>query len=199
MAESHRDRDVEHFNRWAATYEDSRKQGIFFDRIQRAVLELAQNNSPKTILDVGCGTGRLLRKAKEQWPDVQVFGVDPAEAMITQATRLLPSGKFYVAMAESLPLPDQSVDLAFSTMSYHHWANQDRAVKEIARVLRPNGRFLLADIVMPRGLSFIFRHTKMNNRKRIRETFEAAGLTVQVQQRRLAMIVITVGKKSSGD
>lgn len=82
MAENHRGRDVEHFNCWAATYEDSRKQGIFFDRIQRAVLELTQNDSQKTILDVGCGTGRLLRKAKEQWPDIQVFGVDPAEAMI---------------------------------------------------------------------------------------------------------------------
>lgn len=77
--------DVQDFNRRAATYEDSPRQDIIFDRVQRAVLELAQNeDEPKTVLDVGCGTGRLLRKTQEKWPNARLIGVDPAEGMITK-------------------------------------------------------------------------------------------------------------------
>jgi ubiquinone/menaquinone biosynthesis C-methylase UbiE len=187
--------EIREFNLRAASYENSRKQSIIFDRVQKAVLELTEKDEPKAILDIGCGTGRLLRKAQQRWPEAEIIGVDPAENMIEQAKQLFPQGKFYVAMAESLPLPDKSVDIAFSTLSYHHWLNQDQAVAEINRVLRSDGKFLLADIVMPRGLSFILRHTKRNNKKRIQQTFAKAGLNVELQQRRLLLVVITVRKK----
>ncbi len=80
-----------------------------------------------------------------------MIGVDAAEKMIEQATQLFPEAEFHVAMAEALPLPDASVDLAFSTLSFHHWANQAKGISEVARVLRPQGRFLLADITIPLG------------------------------------------------
>ena len=195
MATDQKRTDVEAFNLRAETYEDSHKQSIIFDRVQKAVLELAKDAKPQTILDVGCGTGRLLRKTQTFWPNAQLIGVDPAEAMITQAMRLFPKGKFYVAMAESLPLPDQSVDVVFSTLSYHHWADQDKGVNQIARILRSGGKFILADIVMPMGLTWIFRHAKRNSKKKIRETFSMAGLKVTLQQRRLSLVVITAGEK----
>ena len=96
----------------------------FLTGFREEFLKLAKTPNPQVILDVGCGTGRLLRKAKQQWPDAHLVGVDAAEKMIQQATELFPEAEFHVAMAEALPLPDASVDLAFSTMSFHHWANQ---------------------------------------------------------------------------
>jgi len=193
--------DVQDFNRRAATYEDSKRQSYIFDRVQRVVLNLAKTQShPNAILDVGCGTGRLLRKAKELWPDARLVGVDAADKMIEQAKQLFPQAEFHVAMAESLPLPDASVDLAFSTLSFHHWINQAKGVSEIARVLRPQGRFLLADIMPPFGLSFFSRHFKRNNPKRTREMFVEAGLNVELQQRQWRwsrVLVVTVGRKSS--
>ena len=175
--------DVEHFNRRAATYETASSQGYFFDRVQRRVLKLAKDqSSPEVIMDVGCGTGRLLRKAKQQWPNARLVGVDAAEKMIQQATQLFPEAEFHVAMAEALPLPDASVDLAFSTLSFHHWANQAKGISEIARVLRPQGRFLLADIVIPRWLSLFVQHFRFNSPAKIREMFTQAELTVELQQ-----------------
>ena len=107
MATNQKKADVEDFDRRSATYENARRQGYIFDRVQRIVLDLAKNGKkPEGILDVGCGTGRLLRKAKELWPDARLIGVDPAEGMIRQATQLLSDAEFHVAMAESLPLPD---------------------------------------------------------------------------------------------
>jgi len=191
--------DIKHFNRRAATYETSRSQSYFFDRVQRMVLNLVQNGSnPETILDVGCGTGRLLRKAKKRWPNVRLIGVDAAEKMIEQATQLFPQAEFHVAMAETLPLPDTSVDLAFSTLSFHHWSNQAKGISEIARVLRPQGRFLLADITIPFWLSLFVKRFKRKGPTRIREMFVEAGLTVELQQRPWRwswVMLVTVGRK----
>jgi len=175
--------DVEHFNKRAASYENASSQGYFFDRVHRRVLNLARDQTnPEVIMDVGCGTGRLLRKARHQYPNARLVGVDAAEKMIQQAATLLPEAEFHVAMAEALPLPDTSVDLAFSTFSFHHWADQAKGISEVARVLRPKGRLLLADIVIPRWLSLFVRHFRYNSPSRIHEMFTQAGLTVELQQ-----------------
>ena len=163
MVAKQENKDVQEFNRRSLTCEDSWEQWFFFDRLHKAVLDLVGNQAnPKNIVDVGCGTGRLLRKAKERWPEAQLIGVDPAEGMVERARSMMPSATFYVSMAESLPLPDASVDLAFSTMSYHHWGDHVEGVCEMARVLRPKGRLFLADIWPPMGLaksSVIFNRT----------------------------------------
>ncbi len=191
--------DVEHFNRRAATYETACSQGYFFDRVQRRVLKVAkEKSSPEVILDVGCGTGRLLRKAKQQWPNARLVGVDAADKMVQRATQLFPEAEFHVAMAEALPLPDASVDLAFSTLSFHHWTNQAKGISEIARVLRSQGMFLLADITIPRWLLLFVKHFRYNSPTKIREMFAQAGLTVELQQqpwRWSRVLLVTVGLK----
>ena len=151
---------------------------------------------PNTVLDVGCGTGRLLRKARKYWPEAQLIGVDPADGMIENARRLTPDAKFYVSQAESLPLPDESVNLAFSTASFHHWQDQEKGLREIKRVLQIGGLFFLADFWLPLGLSKIIRHFQTNNPSAIRETFRRAGFRVQ-DQRKLWTLwqVVTVGER----
>ncbi len=147
---------------------------------------------------MGCGAGRLLRKAKQQWSNAKFVGVDAAKKMIDQATQLFPEAEFHVAMAESLPLPDASVDLAFSTLSFHHWADQAKGISEVARVLRPQGIFLLADIVIPRWMSVFVRNFRYNSPTDVRDMFTQAGLTVELQQqswRWLRVLLVTVGAK----
>ena len=188
--------DIQDFNRRSFTYENSLEQWFFFDRIQKAVLNMVEKEYiPEVVLDVGCGTGRLLRKVKERWPTAQLIGVDAAAGMINKARQLMPYATFYVSKAESLPLPDDSVDLALSTASFHHWQDKEKALREIKRVLRLGGRFYLGDIWPPFGLSRFTSHFRSDNPVRIRETFAHAGLHVKDQRRRLTLwLLITVGE-----
>jgi ubiquinone/menaquinone biosynthesis C-methylase UbiE len=195
MAEKKSD-DVEYFNRRSLTYETSLSQWFFFDRIQKAVLKMVEKEyTPEVVLDVGCGTGRLLRKVRERWPMARLIGVDAAAGMIDKARRLMPYAMFYVSKAESLPLPDASVDLVFSTASFHHWQDKEKALREIRRVSRPGARFFLADIWPPLGLSRFNRHFQSNDPARTRKTFANAGLQVKQQRRLLRLwLLITIGE-----
>jgi ubiquinone/menaquinone biosynthesis C-methylase UbiE len=198
MSTKQRKKDVERFDQWAGTYEDSYLQRTFFEQIHQAVLALASGiiQQPASILDVGCGTGKLLRGVASHWPEAQLIGVDPANNMIEVAKHLTPNATFFTAMAETLPLQDSSVDLALSTTSFHHWQNQAAGLREITRVLRPGGYFILVDISFPGWLTQILRMKRFHSPAQMQTLFTQTGLHVQTQQtlaprRWLA----TVGKK----
>jgi ubiquinone/menaquinone biosynthesis C-methylase UbiE len=191
--------DVRRFERWAATYERSRVQR-YLDRLHRAVLDLAWGgpgrDPPGAVLDVGCGTGRLLRAAGARWPAARLAGVDPAAAMVEGARRLTPAADLRVAAAEALPLSDGSADLAVSTVSYHHWADRAAGLREVARVLRPGGRFALADVAPPDWLAWLSRRYGACSPAAVRRAFAGAGLAVQAQRRTLGgVVLVTVGTK----
>jgi ubiquinone/menaquinone biosynthesis C-methylase UbiE len=183
----------------SATYENSWMQRWLFDRVHKAVLQLAAQAldvEPSVVLDVGCGTGRLLRVVGTYWPDAQLIGVDPAEGMVAVARRLNPDATFHVGMAEALPLPDYSIDLAFSTLSFHHWQDHAAGICEIARVLRPGGYFILADLLVPRWIAWLIHHATHLSWERQRELFSAAGLKVEAQTPLFSRsICATIGKR----
>jgi ubiquinone/menaquinone biosynthesis C-methylase UbiE len=198
MATKHREKDIERFDQWSNTYENSWMQRALFDQTHQAALALAARivHQPECVLDVGCGTGRLLRRAYRYWPEAQLIGVDPAQGMIEKAKLLTPNATFFTAMAESLPLQDNSVDLAMSTTSFHHWQDQAAGIREITRVLRPGGYFMLVDASFPDWLVGVFHLKRFHSPSQMRTLFTQAGLQVQAQQtlawrRWLA----TVGKK----
>jgi len=183
-------RDVEHFSRWADTYEHSRIQR-YIDRIHDAMLEAvaSERGAPESVLDVGCGTGRLLRNVRRRWPSARLVGVDPADGMIAVARRLAPNVDFRVAPAESLPVADASIDLAFSAVSFHHWTDQLRGLREVARTLRPGGRLCLADIRMPGWVSKLLR-SKAQSAHRMRRLIDQAGLELQAQRMIYARVIL---------
>jgi ubiquinone/menaquinone biosynthesis C-methylase UbiE len=191
--------NVQSFERRSSTYEDSLFQGLFFDRIHRIALNsIPAEINPESIMDIGCGTGRLLRKAAIRWPTARLIGVDPAEGMVKEARRLTIGAQFYVSSAESLPLPDESVDLVMSTVSFHHWRDQVQALKQVARVLHPGGIFVLADILWPYGLQKIIRHGRLVNSTILSEMFALSGLNIQLQRRRMSrFLLVTIGKREN--
>lgn len=193
--------DGDRFDRWSRTYEDSWLQSLFFDRVHHAVLALiASDTKPESILDVGCGTGRLLRKAGVRWPGVRLIGVDPSEGMIAVARHLTPDATFSVGAAESLPLPDASVAVVVSTASFHHWRDEMAGLREVARVLRPGGRFVLADPTLPVWVSKLIPHFGANRSHTpaaLVTSFAQAGLQIRGQQRVLfRAILVTVGGRT---
>jgi ubiquinone/menaquinone biosynthesis C-methylase UbiE len=193
----HRAHDVELFDRWGSTYERSWMQQRLFDPVHSAVLRQAESRfKPANVLDIGCGSGRLLRKAHGYWPEAQLSGVDPAQGMLEVARQLTPEARFYIGTGEALPLEDASVDLALSTISFHHWQDQAAGVREVARVLRPGGTFLLADFTLPAWLAWLLPHSRFHSAAQMRALFERVGLDVQAQPVTVSRFVrITIGTK----
>ncbi|HEX8753127.1 MAG TPA: class I SAM-dependent methyltransferase [Solirubrobacterales bacterium] len=149
-ATASRDDEVDRFGRWAPTYDDSYLQRLVFEPVQRATLEAASRELPRPqcVLDVGCGTGQLLRRASASFPGAGLVGVDPAAEMVHQAAESLPAGidaRFVEGSAEDLPFADASFDLVVSSMSFHHWPDQHQGLREVCRVLAPGGLMALAD------------------------------------------------------
>ncbi len=97
------------------------------------------------VLDIGAGKGsvadRVFRASR-----AEVYAVDPNEKKVEAIKRDYPAIKSSVAGAESLPFPDSYFDKAYTTMALHHFADLDRALGEIARVLKPGGSFVVLEV-----------------------------------------------------
>ncbi len=90
------------------------------------------------MLDVGAGTGKLTRVLVRRY--ARVLAVEPLDGMRAILEAVVPEAESLPGSAESIPLPDASVDGAFAAQAFHWFANDD-AVAEIARVVRPGGIF----------------------------------------------------------
>jgi ubiquinone/menaquinone biosynthesis C-methylase UbiE len=112
------------------------------------LLELAAPTSSDTVLDVATGTGNT---ALAIAPHVSsVIGLDMAVKMLEQGQkRALEEGhtnaSFLEGSAEDLPFPDASFTLVTSRHAPHHFRDVPKFLSEVARVLKPGGRFVMAD------------------------------------------------------
>ena len=89
------------------------------------------------VLDLGAGTGKLTTRLVER--GLNVVAVDPIPEMLELLSNSLPDTPALLGTAEEIPLPDNSVDAVLVAQAWH-WFDTERAVKEVARVLRPGGR-----------------------------------------------------------
>jgi ubiquinone/menaquinone biosynthesis C-methylase UbiE len=142
-------RDVAAFEQRAGSYEEGWRGRLHHEIADRtAALAIAACPAPSRVLDIGCGTGYLLRQLAERLPHASQFaGIDPAPAMIQSAAAAARDGRIHLSAgaAEQLPFPDSSVDLIVTTTSFDHWSDQAAGLRECARVLVPGGQLVLVD------------------------------------------------------
>lgn len=109
---------------------------------------VAAMSVPVRALDVGCGSGALLRELVARVPYCEAFvGLDSDPAALAGAEQLSDGRIDFVhGRAEALPFAEGSFDLVVSTTSFHHWRDQARGLAELRRVVAPRGRVVLVDV-----------------------------------------------------
>jgi SAM-dependent methyltransferase len=107
--------------------------------LPRAVARL-----PGRVLDVGCGEGRFCRMLGQR--GAEVTGIDPTGALIGAARGRDPEGKYVRGTAERLPFRDEAFGLVVSYLSLIDIPDFSGAIWEMARVLKPGGALLIANL-----------------------------------------------------
>ena len=124
--------------------------GRTYDRISaplemngRDVLARLQLRGDETVLDAGCGSGRVTEALLERLPHGRVIGVDGSAGMIEAAAeRLGDRAELFVSDLTELDLGGRRVDAVFSTAVFHWIADHNTLFSRIHAVLQPGGQFV---------------------------------------------------------
>ena len=131
-------------NRQAADEKDYIRENYF--RIHNRVIELLSIKGSDRILDIGIGTGLLEEKIDKQ---CKIAGIDISKKMMEKVLEKSLSVELKEGSFLNIPYPDSAFDSIISCFAFHHLDNSEKklALKEIDRVLRQNGKFILADFM----------------------------------------------------
>ena len=128
---------------------------LFLGRRRAAMMRLARAagvGAGARVLDVGCGDGLLTSVAAAlAGPTGEAIGLDASPEMIQWASRRHPEADFVAGSADSLPMDAAEFDVVTCSLVLHHLPRERRAaaVAEMARVVKPGGRVLLAEVSAP--------------------------------------------------
>jgi ubiquinone/menaquinone biosynthesis C-methylase UbiE len=143
-AKSVQDPVVIEYARAAETYDE--KWAFYVESTTRETLKRIPMTATARVLDVGCGTGELLRRLRAKYPRATLAGVDPVAEMLAVARdKLSGTEDLRVGYADSLPWPAESFDVLVSCNMFHYITHPVAALTEMARVIRPGGLLVLTD------------------------------------------------------
>ncbi len=108
------------------------------------MLRLAGDVANRRVLDVGCGEGRCCRMLAER--GAETVGLDPVPAFVERARKAHSGGEYVEGQAEALPFHDAAFDLVVAYLTLIDIADHRAAIAEMARVLRPGGRLIVANL-----------------------------------------------------
>ena len=129
----------QYYTRTAADYDQMHAgEGDADAQVLQNICALLQIVEPRSVLDVGCGTGRGLQFFRDKFPSLTAFGIEPVRALIDQAVEKsrVPPGTLLQGSGYELPFRDSSIDLVCSFAILHHVRNPNDVVGEMVRVAK---------------------------------------------------------------
>lgn len=169
----------EFFDRVAQDW-DQMREGYFSDDVRVGALAAAAVEKGRIAADIGAGTGFISQGLVQA--GLRVIAVDQSEVILNEMKRKfdgLSTIDYRVGNAQEIPVPDESVDYTFANMCLHHVESPPGAIREMTRILKPEGRLVITD-ADEHEFEFLREehHDRWLGFKRtdIRNWFEAAGL-----------------------
>ena len=187
-----------YFDKWANYYDRSLFQ-FWMKRFYKPAL--SHVTTLGSVLDVSCGTGQFLQELRKREKSA-LYGTDISSKMLSIARKKLEK-KVDIKKADvhCLPFPDEKFEYVVSTESFHHYYNQKKALHEMKRVTKRDGKVIIVDVnffsLLIHRLFEKFEPgcVKINSKKRMKELFKEANLKEIMQQRSFIFSILTVGKK----
>jgi ubiquinone/menaquinone biosynthesis C-methylase UbiE len=126
----------------------SSAEGKMAGWLKALLLDHVQLCEDDRVLDVACGTGKLL-DLMSQKTQIRCYGVDISEGMIQTASNNHPRMEFRNSDCTNIPYSDQFFDLITNNAAYHHFTNPSAFAKEAYRVLKTGGCLCIVEIRLP--------------------------------------------------
>ncbi len=136
----------DYFDQVAPHWDEMRKS-LFSEAVRDKALRIADVRKGRIAADIGTGTGFITEGLIRR--EVKVIAVDRSKMMLTEMRKKLRSSReieYCVGDAENLPITDKAVDYVFSNMCLHHLDFPLKAIKEMTRILKPEGKLVVTDM-----------------------------------------------------
>lgn len=156
--------------------------------VKKIVLPLLAENSKLQILEVGCGTGQLIKEISEQYPKVHYLGIDVAENMVEIAEK---DNAGESVSFEHCPVEDfvseEKYDVIICTHAFPYFPEKEEVLKKMAELCKKNGRVIIAnsstnslkDLLINFGLKATTSRAKYLSIEEMKKLFEGAGLDLK--------------------
>jgi ubiquinone/menaquinone biosynthesis C-methylase UbiE len=194
------------FDLWAKNYDRNLFWPFFFSN--NAVIRELNLHKGNTLLDVGCGTGILLKLLSEMNKNIQLHGIDVSSEMVNVTKlKLDPSIAVNHASVYKIPYKDNTFDFITCSTSFHHYKLSDVALSEMKRVLKIGGKLCILDPfksgfvrkLICYTLNRLFKEIDINlyTRNQMYELFKNVGFSLISQKTYLYYKLITIGIKDN--
>lgn len=135
------------YEKWGGKVYENSIGRFFKSKYEKLATKIITTFPTPHILDIACGPGQLLEILQRKFPKARLFGLDLSTAMIKRLKEKLPEVETKIGDAENLPWPSNHFDIVTNTISFHHFPDPHKALKEMHRVLKPDGTLFLMDLI----------------------------------------------------
>lgn len=142
------------FDKKSSNYDET-YDGRYSSKMYQGVMDKLRMQPFESLLDVGCGTGTILSMVLREYKSAKISGIDISEEMLKKASAALgDSAELINGDSDNLPWKDNSFDVIVCNASFHHYPEPKKVLMEMRRVLKPNGRVIIADPWWPNPRRF---------------------------------------------